>query len=158
MVQQFTASYMYPEAVKKAECFLYALLVLSLVHCDPWRSQFSGADGANGGVPGAGIYETEVAEPNIHDNDVIINYLSTGCYEKMYYKLRLSCRREGNGCPQSDWFHICLSTILGATVVLVVLCCCSFCCPQGNTLYSNVLLVAPFLWLFLMSLPYHVQE
>ena len=52
---------MYPEAGKKVEGFLYALLVLSLVHCDPRRSQFSGADGANGGVPGAGIYETEVA-------------------------------------------------------------------------------------------------
>ena len=50
---------MYPEAGKKAEGFLYALLVLSMV-------QFSGPNGANGGVPGAGIYETEVAESNIH--------------------------------------------------------------------------------------------
>ena len=48
-------------------------------------------------------------------------------------------------------------------VILVVLCCscscCSFCYPQANILYSNALLVvAPFLWLFLMPLPYHVEE
>ena len=77
---------MYPEAGKKAEGFLYALLVLSLVHCDPRRSQFSGADGANGGVPGAGIYETEVAESNIHYNNVIIKYFSTDFYDKKYLK------------------------------------------------------------------------